>query len=55
MEGIEWQYHCAMMRVDPGRIVRGNFYMPHDWIIKKEPETVASAPANERGQIVSKI
>jgi hypothetical protein len=35
LEGIEWQYHCSMIRVDPGRIVRGNFYTPHDWALKK--------------------
>lgn len=54
-EGIEWQYHCAMMRVDPGKIVRGNFYTPHDWTIKKEPEPGAEAPEDALGQIVSKI
>ena len=35
LEGIEWQYHCSMIRVDPGRIVRGNFYTPHEWALKK--------------------
>ncbi|MBD0371769.1 MAG: ABC transporter ATP-binding protein [Pyrinomonadaceae bacterium] len=55
LEGIEWQYHCAMMRVDPGRIVRGNFYMPHEWAIKKEPVAGDAAPEGALGQIVSKI
>lgn len=55
LEGIEWQYHCAMMRVDPGRIVRGRFYTPHDWTIKSEPEADAGAHEDALGQIVSKI
>jgi ABC-type polysaccharide/polyol phosphate transport system ATPase subunit len=56
MEGLEWQYHCAMVRVDPGRIVRGNFYTPHGWTIKKEPDAERSAaPEGALGQIVSKI
>jgi hypothetical protein len=25
-EAINWQYHAATLRVDPGRIVRGQFY-----------------------------
>jgi ABC-type polysaccharide/polyol phosphate transport system ATPase subunit len=56
LEGIDWQYHCAMVRVDPGRIVRGNFYTPHEWTIKREPEgAVAEEPESALGQIVSKI
>lgn len=30
-EVIDWKYRCAMIRVDPGKIIRGNFYMPHQW------------------------
>lgn len=55
LEGIEWQYHCAMMRVDPGRIVRGSFYMPHDWKIKKGAEVAGHLAEDSLGQIVSKI
>jgi ABC-type polysaccharide/polyol phosphate transport system ATPase subunit len=25
----DWQHRCATLRVDPGTVVRGNFYMPH--------------------------
>jgi len=28
---IDWRPHCAILRVDPGKMVRGNFYMPHQW------------------------
>jgi hypothetical protein len=28
---IDWQYRCATLRVDPGKVVFGDFYMPHEW------------------------
>jgi homopolymeric O-antigen transport system ATP-binding protein len=28
---IDWRQQCAMLRVNPGRPVRGTFYMPHRW------------------------
>jgi ABC-type polysaccharide/polyol phosphate transport system ATPase subunit len=28
---IDWQSRCKVLRVDPGTIVRGSFYMPHEW------------------------
>lgn len=27
----DWKHSCATLRVDAGKIVRGNFYMPHEW------------------------
>jgi hypothetical protein len=30
-EAINWQYHAATLRVDPGRIVRGQFYQSSRW------------------------
>jgi ABC-type polysaccharide/polyol phosphate transport system ATPase subunit len=30
-EAIHWQYGAATLRVDPGKIVRGGFYMTHRW------------------------
>jgi ABC-type polysaccharide/polyol phosphate transport system ATPase subunit len=32
-EAIHWQYGAATVRVDPGKIVRGGFYMSHRWAI----------------------
>jgi lipopolysaccharide transport system ATP-binding protein len=29
--GVDWQARCATIRVDPDRVVRGNFYMAHEW------------------------
>jgi hypothetical protein len=31
--GIDWRQRCATLRVDPGKITRGKFYMPHQWKI----------------------
>jgi ABC-type polysaccharide/polyol phosphate transport system ATPase subunit len=28
---IDWHYQRAMLRIDPGKMVCGNFYMPHQW------------------------
>lgn len=28
---IDWQCRRAALRVDPGALVRGSFYMPHEW------------------------
>jgi ABC-type polysaccharide/polyol phosphate transport system ATPase subunit len=30
-DSIDWRPACAMFRVDPGKIVYGRFYMPHEW------------------------
>ncbi len=32
---IDCRYQSTMLRVDPGKIVRGEFYMPHKWNIKQ--------------------
>jgi len=29
--GIDWRHQCLTLRVDPGKFVRGSFYMPHRW------------------------
>ena len=29
--GVDWQARCATIRVDPSRVVRGNFYHHHEW------------------------
>ena len=30
---IDWQQECLTLRVDPGKAVRGTFYMPHRWLV----------------------
>jgi ABC-type polysaccharide/polyol phosphate transport system ATPase subunit len=36
-DDIDWKYRCAMLRVDPGKIVRGEFYASHDWrLVERE-------------------
>jgi hypothetical protein len=47
----DWQARCATLRVDPGKVVRGGFYMPHrtrqvsDMRAVASVVRVASAPA----------
>jgi ABC-type polysaccharide/polyol phosphate transport system ATPase subunit len=31
LRGIDWQHQCLTLRVDQGKLTRGNFYMPHRW------------------------
>jgi len=35
---IDWQHQCLALRIDPGRIIRGSFYMPHRWRQVPSPE-----------------
>jgi hypothetical protein len=36
-EAINWQYHAATLRVDPGRITRGQFYQSNRWKLLRAP------------------
>ena len=31
LDDLDWQRNCATLRVDPGKMQRGSFYMPHKW------------------------
>ncbi len=33
---VHWLQHCATLRVDPGKITRGKFHMPHTWTFQPE-------------------
>ena len=38
-EAINWQYHAATLRVDPGRITRGQFYQSNRWkLLRPAPQ-----------------
>jgi len=52
----DWtQYNYTALRVDPGKLVRGKFYMPHEWRLTQsmadDNETVA--PSAARTEAVS--
>jgi ABC-type polysaccharide/polyol phosphate transport system ATPase subunit len=32
-EAINWQYHAATLRVDPGKVTRGQFYQANSWCL----------------------
>jgi len=47
---LDWHPRCASIRVDPGKIVHGQFYMPHQWRLVKQdghPEREAEATFKE--------
>jgi hypothetical protein len=52
---IDWHYQRAMLRIDPGKMVRGNFYMPHEW--RHEHTEIGHCLAAEQavGNAVSKL
>jgi ABC-type polysaccharide/polyol phosphate transport system ATPase subunit len=36
---VDWQYHCAVLHVEPGRLIHGQFFMPHDWrMVEPKPD-----------------
>jgi ABC-type polysaccharide/polyol phosphate transport system ATPase subunit len=36
-EALQWQYQAATLRVDPGKITRGEFYQPNCWQMEGVP------------------
>jgi ABC-type polysaccharide/polyol phosphate transport system ATPase subunit len=46
-EEFDWKYRCAMLKVNPGKIVRGDFYAPHEWRILTTETGKASTPLSE--------
>jgi ABC-type polysaccharide/polyol phosphate transport system ATPase subunit len=44
---LDWRRRCAMMRVDPGKIVHGQFYMPHEWRLVRQEEAEAEGSLSE--------
>lgn len=36
VEDLDWQRNCATLRVDPGKMHRGSFYMPHKWRVMQQ-------------------
>jgi hypothetical protein len=44
-EAINWQYQAATLRVDPGKVTRGQFYQANEWRITL-PATVSSLPGS---------
>lgn len=44
---FDWtQYNYTVLRVDPGKMVRGEYYMPHEWRLIQS-DAGESAPGNE--------
>jgi hypothetical protein len=39
-EAINWQYHAGTLRVDPGKVTRGQFYQDNRWRLESLPGAV---------------
>jgi ABC-type polysaccharide/polyol phosphate transport system ATPase subunit len=49
---IDWKCRRSVLRVDPGTIVRGSFYMPHEW--RFEPSGNVACPTGS-GQSLDRV
>jgi ABC-type polysaccharide/polyol phosphate transport system ATPase subunit len=52
LDDLDWQRHCATLRVDPGKMSRGQFFMPHEWRVTQRSsnsERAASLDASVAG------
>lgn len=49
LEDIDWQRHCATLRVDPGKMGRGQFYMPHEWRVTQRSARAGSIETSVAG------
>jgi hypothetical protein len=50
-EAINWQYHAATLRVDPGKVTRGQFYQANTWSLThsaQQAEQRSALPAATR-------
>jgi ABC-type polysaccharide/polyol phosphate transport system ATPase subunit len=52
---IDWHYQRVMLRIDPGRMVRGNFYLPHEWHHEQSEIGPCLAAEQAVGNAVSKL
>ncbi|HEV7992274.1 MAG TPA: ABC transporter ATP-binding protein [Gemmatimonadaceae bacterium] len=55
-EAINWQYHAATLRVDPGKVTRGQFYQANSWnlaLAAKGPPVAAAASGAAASQDAS--
>jgi ABC-type polysaccharide/polyol phosphate transport system ATPase subunit len=53
LEDIDWQRHCATLRVDPGKMGRGQFYMPHEWKVTQRSAHPAGIEISSETSVAS--
>jgi hypothetical protein len=49
LDDLDWQRNCATLRVDPGKMQRGSFYMPHEWHVRQRCGRTDSIQSNVSG------
>lgn len=52
-KNIDWQNRRAVLRVDPCKLVRGKFYLPHVW--RHECRTAGSIASEVANKVVNKV
>ena len=45
-EAINWQYHAATLRVDPGKVTRGQFYQANTWCLSTAAKPLGALSAS---------
>lgn len=53
LDDVDWQRHCATLRVDPGKMTRGQFYMPHTWRVVQRRDQSAGLEQSVAGLLVT--
>jgi ABC-type polysaccharide/polyol phosphate transport system ATPase subunit len=48
-EELVWGYRCALLRVNPGKILSGRFYTPHRWRLVPATGAFSTAPGYRDG------
>jgi ABC-type polysaccharide/polyol phosphate transport system ATPase subunit len=51
LDDIDWQRNGATLRVDPGKMRRGIFYMPHEWRVRQRSNAVVSSIVDESEEL----
>jgi hypothetical protein len=45
-EAINWQYQAATIRVDPGKVTRGQFYQANSWCLSAPGAAPVAIPSS---------
>ena len=52
IKGNDWQYRCLTLSVEPGKLTRGIFYMPHTWRVRQAGEAHGAVESDEAATCV---
>lgn len=55
LDDLDWQRHCATLRVDPGKMGRGQFYMPHEWRVTQRSSSSTGRIETSMGSLLDSL